>query len=183
MKTSGDWKTRTSNRYFCIVKVFKAFFLSLDLLFTPSVDIESTGRNASPFFLQKMSGHTLRSSSQKMKANIKGCLLLDAKKKTHFLFLCIRAHTLVLSWRRVFIRFGIVSPLCCDNFLTFVVMIAAQQVTEQSSSFRRLTGTTYGGDLMVPLSFQLVGGMVQRVAGRLQKQGDVPSSMLLVQEK
>ena len=68
VKTYGDWKTRTSNRYFCIVKVFKAFFVSLDLPFTRSVDVESTGRNASLFFLQKMSKQAIRTHPPKLKS-------------------------------------------------------------------------------------------------------------------
>ena len=102
-----------------------------------------------------------------IKANFSGCPLLEAKKESPSC-VCARARTLILSWRRTFIGSRIVSPLCWDDFLTFVVMMKAQLVTEQSSPFRRLIGIARGGDLMVHLSPQPVGGMVQCVAGRLR---------------
>lgn len=43
----------------------------------------------------------------------------------------------------------------------------AQLVIEQSLPFRRLTWIVSGSDLMVHLSLQSTGGMVQRVADRL----------------
>ena len=54
-------------------------------------------------------------------------------------------------------------------FLTFVVMMTTQLIIEQLSPFRRLTGITNGGDLIVHLSPQSAGGMVQCVAGRLRR--------------
>ncbi|RVW22583.1 hypothetical protein CK203_098992 [Vitis vinifera] len=42
-----------------------------------------------------------------------------------------------------------------DGFLTFVVMMTAQLVTEQSSPFRQLTGIASEGDLLVHLSLSL----------------------------
>ena len=52
-------------------------------------------------------------------------------------------------------------------------------MTEQSSYFRWLTGIAGGSDLMVYLSLQSTSSTVQSVAGRLRKQGDIPSSILL----
>ena len=89
------------------------------------------------------------------------------------------ARTLILGWMRAFIMFGMVSHLCLDDFLTFAIIMTTQVMTEQSSPFRRLTGIASGDDLMVHSSPQSAGGMVQHVAGRLRRQGDVPSSVLL----
>ena len=72
-----------------------------------------------------------------------------------------------------------VSHLCRGGFLTFAVMMTAQLITEQSSPFRWLIRIASGGELMVHLSPQFAGSMVHRVAGRLRRQGDVPSSVLL----
>ena len=93
--------------------------------------------------------------------------------------MCMYACTLILRWRRALIVFGVVSHLCWDGFLTFVVMMTTQLVTEKSSPFRRLIGIVSEGDLMVHVSPQSVGGMVQCVASRFWRQGDVPSSVLL----
>ena len=174
---------------------FKAVFpICLWASHMGSVDARSTGSDASPFFLAKddrtrcfsllsckrcpdrLFGHTIRSSSQIIKVNLRGCLLLGAKNES---LLRVYARTLILSWKRAFIVFGTVSHLCWDGFLTFVVMMTTQLVTEQSSPFRWLIGIASGGDLMIHLSSQSAGGMVQCVASCLGRQSDVPSSMLL----
>ena len=89
------------------------------------------------------------------------------------------ARTLILGQMRAFIESGTVSHLCRGGFLTFTVMMTTQSITEQSSPFRWLTRIASGGELMVHLSPQFAGSMVHRVAGRLRRQGDVPSSVLL----
>ena len=47
--------------------------------------------------------------------------------------------------------------------------MTTQLMTEQSLPFRRLTEIANGGDLIVHLSPQSAGGMVQCVAGRLRR--------------
>ena len=105
------------------------FFSQVRYIF---VDVRSTGRDVFSFFPTKkcptrLSGHTLRSSSQIMKVNLRCCPLLGVKNE-YLLLVCAR--TLILNWRRAFIVSGTVSHLCWDDFLTFIVMMTAQLVIE-----------------------------------------------------